>query len=234
MSTISPQEQQERAGSFPAGLTYVAYAAHRVSAPLAGQDRAALAAEAQAALEGAGVTVRGAYDTSGYRAECDLLLWLCGPSPEAVQDAMAALRRSALGALLAPFWTSIGVHREAEFNKGHIPAYFAGEDPKDYVCVYPFVRTLDWYLLEPGLRSRLLAEHGRMAVGYPDVRANTVSAFGLGDYEWLLAFEADDLVRIVDLIRHLRGAEARRYTKHELPFITGVRRPLADILAALP
>jgi chlorite dismutase len=73
-----------------------------------------------------------------------------------------------------------------------------------------------------------------MGRDYPDVRANTVSAFGLGDYEWLLAFEADNLVRIVDLIRHLRGAQARLYTKNELPFITGVRSPLAEILAALP
>ena len=69
---------------------------------------------------------------------------------------------------------------------------------------------------------------------YPDVRANTVSAFGLGDYEWLLAFECDDVVRIVDLIRHLRGAEARLYTNNELPFITGIRKPLVEILADLP
>jgi chlorite dismutase len=96
------------------------------------------------------------------------------------------------------------------------------------------VRTPEWYLLDPERRRSLLIEHGRMGRDYPDVRANTVSAFGLGDYEWLLAFEADDVGRIVDLIRHLRAAEARLYTKNELPFITGLRRPLAEILAELP
>ncbi len=45
-----------------------------------------------------------------------------------------------------------------------------------------------------------------MARDYPDVRANTVSSFALGDYEWMLAFEADELDRIVDLMRHLRGS----------------------------
>ncbi len=45
-----------------------------------------------------------------------------------------------------------------------------------------------------------------MARGYPDVRANTVASFALGDYEWLLAFEADDLHRIVDLMRDLRAS----------------------------
>ena len=51
----------------------------------------------------------------------------------------------------------------------------------------------------------MLAEHGKEARDYPDVRANTVASFALGDYEWILAFEADELHRIVDLMRHLRG-----------------------------
>ena len=101
------------------------------------------------------------------------------------------------------------MHRDAEFNKGHIPAFLQGEEPRRYVCVYPFVRSLEWYLLEPEERSAMLREHGMMARDFADVRANTVSAFALGDYEWLLAFEADELTRIVDLMRQLRGARAR-------------------------
>ena len=80
----------------------------------------------------------------------------------------------------------------------------------------------------------MLRDHGMMARDFADVRANTVSAFALGDYEWLLAFEADELTRIVDLMRHLRGAEARRHTREELPFHAGRRRPLAEIVADLP
>jgi chlorite dismutase len=66
------------------------------------------------------------------------------------------------------------------------------------------------------------------------VRSNTVACFALNDYEWLLAFEADELHRLVDLMRHLRGAEARRHTREETPFFTGVRRPLGEIVADLP
>ena len=126
------------------------------------------------------------------------------------------------------------MHRDAEFSKDHTPAFYRGEEPRGYVCVYPFVRSYDWYLLPPPERARMLAEHGRMAQAFPQVRANTVSAFALGDYEWLLAFEADELTPIVDLMRHLRGAEARRHTRHELPFLTGRRRALADVVADLP
>ena len=66
------------------------------------------------------------------------------------------------------------------------------------------------------------------------MRANTVACFSLNDYEWVLAFEADDLHRIVDLMRHLRAAEARRHTRLEVPFYTGTRKPIAELLAALP
>jgi hydrogen peroxide-dependent heme synthase len=66
------------------------------------------------------------------------------------------------------------------------------------------------------------------------VRANTVASFALGDYEWMLAFEADELHRIVDLMRTLRAAEARRHTREETPFYTGVRKPVSELIAALP
>jgi chlorite dismutase len=66
------------------------------------------------------------------------------------------------------------------------------------------------------------------------VRANTVASFALGDYEWILAFEADDLSRIVDLMRHLRGSETRRHVREEVPFYTGARTPVGDLLARLP
>ena len=65
------------------------------------------------------------------------------------------------------------------------------------------------------------------------VRANTVASFALSDYEWMLAFEADELHRIVDLMRHLRGAEARRHTRIEIPFYTGRRKPVSELVAGL-
>jgi hydrogen peroxide-dependent heme synthase len=35
-------------------------------------------------------------------------------------------------------------------------------------------------------------------------------------------------------MRHLRGAEARRHTRVEIPFYAGKRKPVDDLLAALP
>jgi hydrogen peroxide-dependent heme synthase len=65
------------------------------------------------------------------------------------------------------------------------------------------------------------------------VLANTTSAFGLNDWEWILAFEADELDRIVECLRRLRDAQARRYTKEEVPFVTGIRKDLRHAIADL-
>ncbi|AEH09272.1 MULTISPECIES: hydrogen peroxide-dependent heme synthase [Protofrankia] len=200
-------------------------------------DRTVIAAEVESLLEGAlakDVYTRGVYDLSGYRADADVLLWWTSPDPDLLQETYQRFRQSALGRALAPVWSAVGLHRPAEFNRNHVPAYVRREDPKAYVCVYPFNRSLQWYLLPDYERRGMLAEHGIMGREFPDVRANTVSAFGLGDYEWLLAFEADELHRIVDCLRHLRASRAREHTRLETPFFTGVRKPIADLVAALP
>jgi hydrogen peroxide-dependent heme synthase len=172
------------------------------------------------------VTVRGVYSTAGFRPDTDLMMWWVGPSADHMQELMVAFRRTALGKRLDLTWSFMGLVRPAEFTKDHSPAFVRGEPPKKYACVYPFVRTPEWYLLPAEERSAMLREHGEMGREFPDVLANTTSAFGLGDWEWILAFEADDLGRIVDCIRRLRQAEARRYTKEEVPFVTGIHKDL--------
>ena len=176
-----------------------------------------------------GVDVRGVYSTFGFRADTDLMLWLVGPTPEAVQDALVAFGRTDAGRALELRWSFMGVVKPAEFTADHAPAFVKGDPPKRYACVYPFVRTPEWYLLPRDERAAMLREHGEVGREFPDVLANTTSAFGINDWEWILAFEADELDRIVDCIRRLREAEARRFTKEEVPFVTGIRK---DIRAA--
>jgi chlorite dismutase len=178
--------------------------------------------------------VRGVYDVQGLRADADFMIWWHAGSSDALQDAYSAFRRTDFGRACEPVWSQMALHRPAEFNKSHVPAFLADEEPRRYVCVYPFVRSYEWYLLPDDERRALLAEHGKMARDFPDVRANTVPAFALGDFEWLLAFEADELHRIVDLMRHLRGSKTRRHVREEIPFYTGLRRPMAEIVASLP
>jgi peroxiredoxin len=180
-----------------------------------------------------GVLVRGVYSTVGFRADADLMLWLVGPSPESVQDALVAFGRTQAGRALDLVWSFMGVVKPAEFTADHAPAFVKGEPPKRFLNVYPFVRTPEWYLLPSEERAALLRQHGEIGREFPDVLANTTSAFGINDWEWILAFEADQLERITDCLRRLREAEARRYTKVETPFVTGIRKDVRAAFADL-
>ncbi|SDY33331.1 chlorite dismutase [Amycolatopsis xylanica] len=218
-------------------IRYTAWSVFRAEPGKLGEDRGDAAretAEYLDALEDKGVVVRGVYDLAGMRADADFMIWWHAEEVEQVQAAYSGFRRTPLGRASVPVWSQMALHRPAEFNKSHIPAFLAGEDARKYVCVYPFVRSYDWYLLPDDERRKMLADHGKAARGYPDVRANTVSSFALGDYEWILAFEADELHRIVDLMRDLRATEARRHVREEIPFYTGPRVPPAELIANLP
>ncbi len=215
---------------------FAAYPVFRVSPRVLEEDRGVVSKEVADLFDDFGdlVQVRGTYSTTGFRADAELMFWWIANSADDVQDLLVRLRKTELGRALDLREMFLGLVRPAEFAKDHLPAFVKGEPPKKYMCVYPFVRTPEWYLLDAEDRGRLLREHGEAGREYSDVLANTTSAFGLGDFEWILAFEADSPDRIVELIRRLRSTEARRYTKLEIPFFTGIRKDLAAALDDLP
>ncbi|KQY59113.1 hypothetical protein ASD11_05820 [Aeromicrobium sp. Root495] len=218
-------------------IRYTMWSVFKLERVLGDADRAAEAAEVDdliAKLAADDVVVRGTYDVSGMRADADLMVWWHASTADALQAAYNAFRRTALGSRMAPVWSQMALHRPAEFNRSHIPAFMADESVKDWVCVYPFVRSYEWYLLPEDERRDMLKEHGMQARPYPDVRANTVASFALGDYEWILAFEADELHRIVDLMRELRASRARRHVREEIPFYTGRNHSVADLTTLWP
>jgi chlorite dismutase len=218
-------------------IRYTMWSVFRVERPLADQAREGVASEVDGLVDELAerdVVVRGFYDVAGLRADADFMVWWHASSAEDLQEAYQRLRRTALGRACSPVWSVLALHRPAEFNRSHVPAFLAEEEPRGYACVYPFVRSYEWYVLPEEERRAMLAEHGQMGRAYPDVRANTVASFALGDYEWILAFESDELHRIVDLMRDLRASRARLHVREELPFYTGRRRPVTDLVAALP
>lgn len=176
-----------------------------------------------------GVTTRGFYDVSGLRADADLMVWLHAETAESLQSAIRELRRVEGIAHLPVTWSSMGVHRDAEFNRSHVPGFLRGEHARQWLCVYPFVRSFDWYILPDADRGRMLAEHGRKGAAFTSVVANTVAAFALGDYEWLLPMESDSLTDLVDMMRELRATDARLHVREEVPFFTGRLIETAEI-----
>ena len=202
---------------------------------LTGVDAEVAAKEVAALIESyePKVHTRGTYTTEAFSAAADLMFWFVAENIDDVEKLLIELRRTQFGQALVPVENFLGVTMPAEFARDHQPAFVKGEPPKKYICVYPFVRTPEWYLLEPAERGGLLREHGEAGREFPEVLANTTSAFGLGDYEWILCFEAESPARIVELIRRLRATEARRYTKVEIPFFSGIRKEISDAIGDL-
>ena len=239
--TDSPAQEAQSVEDIAQTTRYTSYTVFRRLSGLT-EDGELTAAQITAALgdtvqliEAEEVEVLGFYDVSGFRAEDDLMLWLAAEDPEALQRGLREFERSLAGTWLHREWAGVGVHRMAEFAKGHAPSFMVpGFERKQWITVYPFVRSYDWYLLADDERNRMLREHGLLGRDYPQVNANTVAAFSLGDYEWLLSFEADDLHDLVDMMRHLRYSDARLHVRDELPFHTGRRLDsLADVAALL-
>lgn len=225
------------------------------------EQRAAFAA-ALAARPGS-LVVRGAYSLLGLRHDVDALLWLHGPDLAAVQDLAVALRRTALGAHLDSVYTYTGLVPQSRYAPEHRPAFVKGVAPRRYLSMYPFVKTHEWYLLPFEQRRTLMAEHGRMGQAHsalPEVRiqeesvsgsraaaavaeapsvpqgqvlSNTINSFGLGDQEFVVAFESDDPSALVRMVEDLRAAEVRRYTALDTPIFLGCRKPIEEVLADL-
>ncbi len=76
--------------------------------------------------------------------------------------------------------------------------------PRDNICVYLFVRSHEWYLLPDEDCAQLLADHGRAASGFADVRQHH------GVVRWATTSGScasrgrRDSPRIVDLMRVMR------------------------------
>ena len=96
------------------------------------------------------------------------------------------------------------------------------------------MKSVEWYLAPAEERQEVMQ---RPHAGRPSPTPRSVSCwptrFGLDDQEFIVAYETDDLVAFQDLVRELRETESRRSTVRDTPIITGIHRPLGEILRLL-
>ena len=176
-----------------------------------------------------------AYSTIGLRAEGDLLLWRLADDLEAVEETAADLLAAGIGRWLTPAISMIGLTRPSQYVKrptAQEQSLFTGERSR-YLVVYPFVKSVEWYLTPADERQQVMRGHMKVGHAYPQVRQLLAYSFGLDDQEFIVAYETDDLVAFQDLVRELRETESRRSTVRDTPIITGIHRPLGRILELL-
>lgn len=162
-----------------------------------------------------------AYCSIGLRHDTDFFLWVAAKDLVPIQGLAADLLKTGLGPYLTLSYTFVAMTRPSVYNPTHLPAFEGGESARRYLFLYPFVKSREWYLLPFEKRREIM--RGHMAVGerYPMVRLNTTYSFGLGDQDFVLAFETDQPAAFEDLVQRLRESEASRYTVRDTPFILG-------------
>ena len=182
-----------------------------------------------------GRLMQHAYSTIGLRAEGDLLLWRMAESMEDLEETAADQLAAGIGQWLAPTISMIGLTRPSQYVKRPTTqeqSLFTGERSK-YLVVYPFTKSVEWYLSPAEERQAVMRGHMKVGHAYPQVRQLLAYSFGLDDQEFIVAYETDDLVAFQDLVRELRETESRRSTIRDTPIITGIHRPLGEILEML-
>jgi chlorite dismutase len=201
----------------------------------ANERRADVDAFCAAAGRADGRLMQHAYSTIGLRAEGDLLLWRMAESIEAFEETAADLLGAGIGRWLTPAISMLGMTRPSQYVKRPTTqeqSLFSGERSR-YLVVYPFTKSTEWYLSPADERHAVMRGHMKIGHAYPQVRQLLAYSFGLDDQDFIVAYETDELVAFQDLVRELRESESRRATVRDTPIITGIHRPLGEILGLL-
>lgn len=175
------------------------------------------------------------YSMIGLRPGVEILLWRLAASLQDLEEAAAAALRTGMGRHLSVAESLLGIIQPSQYVKkptAQEQSLFTGERSR-YLIVYPFTKSTEWYLLDQATRQRVMNEHMRVGHRYREVRQLLAYSFGIDDQDFLVAYETDDVAVFSDLVRELRGTESRRSTVRDTPILTGVHRPLDEILAML-
>ena len=179
------------------------------------------------------------YSLMGTRADTELMLWQISESPEPFGELATAIIRTQMGGYLRLTHSYLSQTKRSIYEIRGDTDDAASEqlviDPSEarYLFIYPFIKTRAWYQLSHHARQGMMDEHIEVGRKYPSIRLNTTYAFGLDDYEFLVAFETDEPSDFLDLVQELRGTEASRYTLQDTPLFACVNMRLEEALDAL-
>lgn len=104
---------------------------------------------------------------------------------------------------------------------------------RPYLVIYPFHKTIDWYLMSREARQGMMNEHIRIGRQYTEITQLLLYSTGLQDQEFVVVYETDDLAYFSQLVTELRDTEGRKYTQRDTPIYTATYRPMEEILTNL-
>lgn len=174
-----------------------------------------------------------AYTTTGLKAGTDLLLWRHGTSVADLQASASRIHTVELGKYLELARSYLGLIRPSTYVRRQTSQEQAAlsSERGTYLVIYPFTKTSEWYLLGKATRQGMMNEHIKIGHAYEKVKQVLVHSFGLDDQEFVVCYEAEDLLEFQTLVMDLRSTDGRAYTLSDTPIYTCVHRPLREALA---
>lgn len=179
------------------------------------------------------------YSARGIRAGMDFFFWRISETLEPFEEMSAALARTVLGRHLKTTLSFLSMTKRSMYIDKHVHPGQEGQrthivpGEAKYLFIYPFVKTRQWYLLSKEERQQMMDDHIRIGHKYPSVKLNTTYSFGLDDQDFVVAFESDKPADFLDLVMELRETKSSLYTQRDTPILTGIQRPIAEIVANL-
>ena len=173
------------------------------------------------------------YSTLGLRHESEFMIWAISPSLENIQVLSSKIYTTILGKYIEPASTFLSLTRRSIYSNQVKRGFEMDKDPLQYVIVYPFIKSREWYLLPFEERKEMMEEHIKVGRRYPEILLNTTYSFGIDDQDFMLAFETNSLSRFQDLIIDLRETRVSRYIIKDTPMIPCVRKDMGDIIKSL-
>jgi chlorite dismutase len=178
------------------------------------------------------------YSIVGLRSNVDFMLWRIGYALDPFQQMSAELNSTALGRYLDVTQSFLSMTKRSLYIDKDNPEHVEDRlhivpGRSQYLFVYPFVKTRDWYMLPVEQRQEMMDEHIRVGTKYRSVKLHTTYSFGLDDQEFVVAFETDHPADFLDLVQELRETRASKYTLRDTPMFTCRQQSLADCLDAI-
>ena len=174
------------------------------------------------------------YSTIGLRHDSEFMIWTISQSLENIQIFASKIYSTILGKYVEPTNTFLSLTRKSIYSN-QVKLGFESDDDAQlkYVVVYPFIKSREWYLLPFEKRKQLMDEHIKVGRKYPEIRLNTTYSFGIGDQDFMLAFETEDLSMFQNLIMDLRETQVSRYILKDIPMIPCVLKGMDEIIKSL-
>jgi chlorite dismutase len=178
------------------------------------------------------------YSTIGLRTNVDFMIWRIGYELEPIQEMTARLNKTEMGKYIEPTQSFLSMTKRSMYIDKDNPEHVEDRlhiipGKSQYLFVYPFVKTREWYSRTAEQRQEMMDEHIRIGSKYRSVKLHTTYSFGLDDQDFVVAFEADKPEEFLDLVQELRETESSKYTLRDTPMYTSRRAPIEEILDSL-